>query len=147
MCDKKYMNETEGIDMYKKHLSKYLNIKDLDIIGKIIGTMSYSKVKTHGYPDMGEYNLAYHIVREADLLAAYDIDRCIIYGMYKDKCDYSESLNKAFELFDSRVFKMIDDNLFETNCSKKKARKLHKKAITYVKSLKEFQVMSSTTIG
>ena len=147
MCDKKYMNETEGIDMYKKHLSKYLNIKDLDIIGKIIGTMSYSKVKTHGYPDMGEYNLAYHIVREADLLAAYDIDRCIIYGMYKDKCDYSESLNKAFELFDSRVFKMIDDNLFETNCSKKKARKLHKKAITYVQSLKEFQVMSSTTIG
>jgi hypothetical protein len=147
MCDKKYMNETEGIDMYKKHLSKYLNIKDLDIIGKIIGTMSYSKVKAHGYPDMGEYNLAYHIVREADLLAAYDIDRCIIYGMYKDKCDYSVALNKAFQLFDSRVFKMIDDNLFVTNCSNKKARKLHKKALIYVQCLKEFQVMSSTTIG
>ena len=147
MCDKKYMNETEGIDMYKRHLSKYLNIKDLDIIGKIIGTMSYSKVKAHGYPDMGEYNLAYHIVREADLLAAYDIDRCIIYGMYKDKCDYSVALNKAFELFDSRVFKMIEDNLFVTNCSNKKARKLHKKALIYVQSLKEFQVMSSTTIG
>lgn len=147
MCDKKYMNETEGIDMYKRHLSKYLNIKDLDIIGKIIGTMSYSKVKAHGYPDMGEYNLAYHIVREADLLAAYDIDRCIIYGMYKDKCDYSVALNKAFQLFDSRVFKMIEDNLFVTNCSNKKARKLHKKALIYVQSLKEFQVMSSTTIG
>jgi hypothetical protein len=147
MCDKKYMNETEGIDMYKRHLSKYLNIKDLDIIGKIIGTMSYSKVKAHGYPDMGEYNLAYHIVREADLLAAYDIDRCIIYGMYKDKCDYSVALNKAFQLFDSRVFKMIENNLFVTNCSNKKARKLHKKALIYVQCLKEFQVMSSTTIG
>jgi hypothetical protein len=96
---------------------------------------------------MGEYNLAYHIVREADLLAAYDVDRCIMYNMHKNNCDYGESLNNAFELFDSRVFKMIDDNLFETNYSKKKAGKLHKKALIYVQSLKEFQLMSSTTIG
>ena len=137
MCDKKYVDEKESIIMYKKHLSKFINIKDLEIIGKIIETMSYSKVKINGYPNMNEYNLAYHIVREADLLSAYDIDRCIIYEMYKNNCDYSTALNKAFTLFDNRVFKMIEDNLFITTYSKKKSIKLHNKALNRVNSLKE----------
>jgi len=69
-----------------------MSSSDLEIIGKIIGTMSYSKVKANGYPELGEYQLAYHIVREADLLAAYDIDRCIIYTMYRDNCEYNKAL-------------------------------------------------------
>ena len=36
----------------------------------------------NGFPDMGEYQTAYNIVREADLLCAYDFDRCMIYQMY-----------------------------------------------------------------
>ena len=82
MCDKKYMDEKEGIENYKKYLSEFVSSEKLEIIGKIIGTMSYSKVKANGYPELGEYQLAYHIVREADLLAAYDIDRCVMYSMY-----------------------------------------------------------------
>jgi len=74
MCDKKYMNEKEGIKQYISYLSEMIPQNKLEIIDKIIGTMSYSKVKVNGYPDLGKYQLAYNIVREADLLAAYDID-------------------------------------------------------------------------
>jgi len=137
MCDKKYMDENEGIFRYKEYLNSYMKLTDLDAMGKIIGTMSYSKVKKYGYPDLGEYQLAYHIVREADLLAAYDIERCIIYKMYKDNFSYSEALEEALELFDKRVFKMIDDGLFLTNYSQKESLLLHEKSKESVNILRE----------
>jgi hypothetical protein len=136
MCDKKYMNETEGIVRYKSYLSDIMRQEDLEIIGKIISTMSYSKVKIHGFPDLGEYQLAYHIVREADLLAAYDIDRCIMYTMNRDKCDYTIALKEALTLFDYRVLKMRSDRLFKTTYSKKESLKLHRKAVKDVSCLK-----------
>lgn len=137
MCDKKYMDEKEGILRYKNYLSDFMNQSDLDIMDKIISTMSYSKVKINGYPDLGEYQLAYHIVREADLLAAYDIDRCVMYTMYRDSIDYTYALQNAIELFDNRVFKMRKDKLFKTSYSKKESLKLHKKAEKDVNSLKK----------
>jgi len=136
MCDKKYMNEKEGIERYKKYLSEFISSDNLEIIGKIIGTMSYSKVKANGYPELGEYQLAYHIVREADLLAAYDIDRCVMYSMYCYNIEYSKALNIATELFDNRVFRMRHDKLFKTKYSKKESLKLHKKATIDVENLK-----------
>ena len=137
MCDKKYMDETEGVKKYKSYLSDTMRPEDLEIMGKIISTMSYSKVKVHGYPDLGKYQLAYHIVREADLLAAYDIDRCIMYTMHRDKCDYTAALQEAFDLFGYRVFKMRSDKLFKTAYSRKESLKLHKKAQKDVASLKD----------
>jgi hypothetical protein len=137
MCDKKYMDEKEGIIKYQNYLSEFMTPCDLEIMGKIIGTMSYSKVKVNGYPDLGEYQLAYHIVREADLLAAYDIDRCIMYTMYRDNCNYTTALKEAMNLFDYRVFRMRQDRLFKTNFSKKESLKLHKKAKKDVQSLIE----------
>ena len=137
MCDKKYMDEKEGISRYQNYLSEFMTPSDLEIMGKIIGTMSYSKVKVNGYPELGEYQLAYHIVREADLLAAYDIDRCIIYTMHRDNCEYSKALEEALNLFDYRVFKMRHDRLFKTDYSKKESLKLHKKAQKDVNSLKD----------
>lgn len=137
MCDKKYMDEKEGIVRYKTYLSGYMPSSDLEIVGKIIGTMSYSKVKANGYPELGEYQLAYHIVREADLLAAYDIDRCIIYTMYRDNCDYNKALEEALKLFDYRVFRMRQEHLFKTKYSRKESLKLHKKAKKSVDTLRE----------
>jgi hypothetical protein len=137
MCDKKYMDETEGILKYQTYLNPFMSSSDLDVIGKIIGTMSYSKVKKNGYPELGEYQLAYHIVREADLLAAYDIERCIIYKMYRDKFQYNKALEEATELFNIRVFKMIEDGLFLTNYSQKESIILHKKAEDNVKNLRD----------
>jgi hypothetical protein len=140
MCDKKYMDEKEGILKYQSYLSDYMTPSDLEIMCKIIGTMSYSKVKVNGYPDLKEYQLAYHIVREADLLASYDIDRCIMYRMYNNSHNnitYSEALAEALDLFDYRVFKMRKDKLFVTNYAKREALKLHRKAEKDVASLSE----------
>jgi hypothetical protein len=137
MCDKKYMDEAEGIKKYKEYMSDIMRSEDLEIMGKIISTMSYSKVKANGYPNLGKYQLAYHIVREADLLAAYDIDRCIMYTMNRDKSDYTIALKEALELFDYRVFKMRTDRLFKTSYSRKESLKLHRKAQKDVASLKD----------
>jgi hypothetical protein len=136
MCDKKYMDEKEGLLRYKEALYSYMSQEDLNIMGNIISTMSYSKVKVYGYPELGIYQLAYHIVREADLLAAYDIDRCIMYKMNCSKCSYTEGLKDALLLFDSRVFRMRSDRLFKTAYSKKESLKLHRKAIKEVACLK-----------
>jgi hypothetical protein len=136
MCDKKYMDENEGIERYKNYLTSYISSDELEIMGTIIGTMSYSKVKVNGYPNLGKYQLAYHIVREADLLAAYDIDRCIMYSMHKESVEYSVALKRAVELFDSRVFRMRQDRLFKTEYSRKESLKLQKKAKIDVEVLK-----------
>jgi len=138
MCDKKYMDEKEGIIKYQRYLSNLMSPSELEVMGKIISTMSYSKVKVNGYPDLGDYQLAYHIVREADLLAAYDLDRCIIYKMYNDKSDYNKALEDAFNLFDTRVLKMRKDKLFITNFSKKESLKLHRKAMKDLNNLNSF---------
>ena len=47
MCDKKYMDEKEGIERYKNYLTSYMSPDDLEVMGNIIGTMSYSKVKVN----------------------------------------------------------------------------------------------------
>ena len=142
MCDKKYMNEREGIEKYKEYLSGLMPENELKIMGEIIGTMSYSKVKENGYPELGEYQLAYHIVREADLLSAYDIDRCIMFRMFRDNIEYGEALIDAVELFDNRVFRMRQDKLFITNYSKRESLKLHKNAKKNVENLNEiFEIL------
>lgn len=125
MCDKKYVDEVEGLAEIERYMRDF---PDFPVIAKIITTMSYSKVKKNGYPDLGIYQLAYHIVREADLLAAYDIDRCIIFAMAVHKMNYTDAVDHADELFKGRVMKYIDDGLFVTEYSKRKAGKLHKEA-------------------
>jgi len=126
--DKKYVSEEIGISEIREYMKSYITPEKLDIIFQIITTMSYSTVKKNGFPLLNDYQLAYHIVRESDLLAAYDIDRCIMYSMYTKNMDYSNALKSAVILFENRVFKHIKDKLFVTNFSKKLCVKLHKKA-------------------
>ena len=82
MCDKKYMNEVEGLKRIEDFIEKDIDTERKEIILKIISTMSYSIVKKNGFPNLGIYQNAYHCVREADILSAYDFDRCVIYDMY-----------------------------------------------------------------
>ena len=126
--DKKYVSEELGIKEIREQMETYIKPEKLDIIFQIITTMSYSTVKKNGFPLLGEYQLAYNIVREADLLAAYDIDRCIMYSMYTKSMDYSEALKAALHLFEIRVLKHKQDKLFVTNFSKKLSLQLHKKS-------------------
>jgi len=135
MCDKKYMNEQEGIDNMNAFMKDFISKDDLFVINSIISSMSYSTVKKKGYPELNEYNLAYHIVRESDLLAAYDVERCIIYQMMHDKYDYDTSLICAKELFNKRILCYIDDNLFVTKYSKEVSIHLHNDALKKIVEL------------
>ena len=135
MCDKKYMDEERGVENMNKYMKEYISPEELEIVSNIIKTMSYSKVKINGYPDFGEYKLAYHIVREADLLAAYDLDRCIIYRMMHSKFNYTDALVESKNLFENRVLNYRKDKLFVTNYSKNKSLLLHRKAVKDVEKL------------
>ena len=129
MCDKKYNLQTDGLIEIQNHMKPYMSTEKLEMVSNIMSTMSYSTVKKQGYPNLKEYQLAYHIVREADLLTAYDIDRCIIYGMMVEKYSYSDALERARTLFKSRVLNYRNDNLFVTNYSNLLSIKLHLKSI------------------
>lgn len=136
MCDKKYMNETYGIINIKNYMKHYLPSKKLDVATNIIQTISYSKVKVNGYPNLGKYQHAYHIVREADLLAAYDLDRCIIYRMMREKNSYTDALLESKNLFENRILNYRKDKLFITSYSKNKSVLLHNKALYDLENLK-----------
>ena len=145
MCDKKYMDESTGINNMNKFMKDYMSSQDLGVVSQIVSSMSYSTVKLKGYPNLGKYQMAYHIVREADLLAAYDIDRCIIYGMRKENVDYITATKRALELFDTRVLKYRDSNLFITNYAKHKSLLLHNECLTNLEIVKTMMYKEDDT--
>jgi len=112
MCDKKYMKEETGMKEIRDYIYTDMSSLELHVMESIIVTMSYSKVKKDGFPDFGEhYQMAYHIVREADLLAAYDFDRCMIYDMCKRQTSLEQAFKHASSLFEDRMFKHQEDGL------------------------------------
>jgi HD superfamily phosphodiesterase len=136
MCDKKYIKESDGISEIQKLLEPELADNEITVIKLIISTMSYSKVKQDGFPLLGPYQTAYNIVREADLLSAYDFDRCMIYNMQKITSDFETTYQSASELFERRVLRHNEDNLFTTDYAKRKSLVLHNDAIRRMKSWK-----------
>lgn len=134
IADKKYINEEEGIEEINNFLIDKVKPNELNIIKQIISTMSYSTIKKNGMPDLGQYQLAFNIVRESDLLTAYDFDRCIIYNLKKKEEDIVDAYNDAKNLFQNRVLNYIDDELFITDYSKKEADELHLKALVRINS-------------
>jgi hypothetical protein len=125
MCDKKYINQDEGLGRIEEFLDGKLEEFEINSIKSIISTMSYSTVKKNGFPELGDLQHAYHIVREADLLSAYDFDRCMLYNIHKQvDVDKSSELKlydaytNAHDLFQNRVLRHYKDGLFITEYSK-----------------------------
>jgi hypothetical protein len=139
MCDRKYMDEKEGLNEIEKFLQceNLLSPVEINVSKQIMSTMSYSKVKKSGFPDMGCYQKAYHIVREADLLTAYDFDRCIVYQMNKNNGDLNNAWKNATELFNDRVFRHNEDGLFLFDYSRKESAILHNQALQRISSWKK----------
>ena len=137
MCDKKYVNEKDGINEMNDYMRLKLPTQDLSVVNQIINTMSYSTVKKFGYPKLNKHMLAYHIVREADLLAGYDVERCIIYQMMHEKYSYVHSLRFVKELFHKRMLKYREENLFVTEYSKHKSLELHESAIKKLEEIEQ----------
>lgn len=117
MCDNKYMDVETGLNDINNVLTSHLTPEESDTVKTIVNTMSYSKVKQYGFPSLGKYQMAYHIVREADLLAAYDFDRCMIYHMNKNNTNVREAFYNADDLFRNRVLRHYEDNLLITDYS------------------------------
>jgi hypothetical protein len=153
VCDKKYVSEKEGLDEIGEFLENmdlmsspesstmgirslnHLNInfqaynqEEIRAVQDIISNMSYSTVKKRGYPKLRHYQKAYHIVREADLLAAYDFDRSMIYHMYMNNRDVKTAFLSAEDLFETRVFQHNRDGLFLPDVSKRLSFDLHQGA-------------------
>jgi HD superfamily phosphodiesterase len=137
MCDKKYMNQEQGIFEIEKFLQQKLPTNDIDAVKQIISTMSYSHVKKYGFPILGEFQQAYHIVREADLLTAYDFDRCMIYKMNLNGGNVDDAFEDALNLFNNRVLQHNKDNLFLTDYSLLKSRELHIQSLQRIQSWKQ----------
>ena len=142
VCDKKYMNEEEGIKLIEDFLNEKIDNDEIKQIIIIISTMSYSKVIKNGFPvlENKEFQLAYHIVREADLLAAFNFDRVMIYTMVKLEKNILDSFNEGYLLFKNRVFKHKKNNFYITNYSKKKDSILKKHAKNKIKNWKNLLI-------
>ena len=135
MCDKKYVDSPVVLKHINSHMADYLNSEEINNMNNIISTMSYSYVKANGFPELQNFNLAYHIVREADLLSAYDVERCVIYQTTQKGYTYYDSLDEVARLFHTRIFQYINDDLFKTSYSKQKAAQLHTDALERIKIL------------
>jgi HD superfamily phosphodiesterase len=137
MCDKKYMNQDDGIFEIEKFLQKKLPVNEIDAVKQIISTMSYSYVKKNGFPILGEYQHAYHIVREADLLTAYDFDRCMAYKLHLNGGDIDDAFEDSLDLFNHRVLQHNKDNLFLTDYSLLKSRELQMQSLQRIQNWKQ----------
>lgn len=115
MCDYKYMDGVLGVKRIVELLES-LDIAQAQIklIVRIITTMSYTKIKAHGFPEFDSpiLTLAFNIVREADLLAAYDFDRSVVYAMECQGVGWTQANKETVEYFKSRVLMQIPDGLF-----------------------------------
>ena len=107
------------------------------MVKNIVSTMSYSKVKVNGFPKFDEYMWAYHVVREADLLSAYDFDRCMIYHLKQNNGDIDSSFANASKLFENRVFKHYDDGLLLTEYSKENYMQYQSNALNRIGAWKK----------
>lgn len=140
MCDKKYMDETMGLERIRDFLKDELEVTNeiLEAVVFIISTMSYSKVIKYGYPDFkgnSELEYCYHVVRNSDLLCSYDPERCINYQI---RCGGSrlEGIKKMLELFDNRVLRLLDNNYINLEEARPHALELHNKALVEVEKYK-----------
>jgi len=98
MCDKKYVKETEGLIIIDKFLeSNKLTVDEIFFVKQIVSSMSYSTVKKYWFPYIPNpsQEMAFHIVREADLLASYDFDRAMIFHIIINKSNITEEFKDA----------------------------------------------------
>jgi hypothetical protein len=134
MYDHKYT--TNNIPPISNVLQYHLKPHEINVVTKIINTMSLSKVKKEGFPELGAYQWAYHIVREADLLSSYDMDRAMIYDMYHSDGNVLSNYEHIIDIFENRINTYYNNNLFLTEYGKANGNKLYEKSIVQLANWK-----------
>lgn len=132
LYDHKY--PAQDIVSVRTLLKNKMKPSDIDVVHEIIHTMSFSKIKESGFPDLGKHQLAYHIVREADLLASFNFDRAMLYHMYHSTDDVIKTYENSKAFFENRVLKYEENNLFMTNYGKAQSQILRTKSIQQMQS-------------
>lgn len=142
-CDSKYMNEKSSIDEITTFLdaNSYSHC-DIENIINIITSMSYHKIKQNGFPSLADCQEAFHIVREADLLASFDFNRAILYALHRQNLSYIDSFYESKNLYYNRMDKLVDDNLFLTSFGKQEALVLGDKAKKDIENIENIIKMS-----
>lgn len=113
--DKKYTNVAEASEKVRTFLtSEGWSDARTQALLNIINTMSYSylnKAVVDGkivFPDHGLYQRVYHIVRQADLLCSYKVERCYLYQKHiAPTMSEDDVWVKVNALFQSRMFKYV----------------------------------------
>ena len=108
--DKKYTSIEAVTEVREFFQSIYLPTPLIDAIINIITTMSYSYLVSRrkqnlSFPEHGEWQEAYHVVRHADLLCSFRVKRCFQYQKHltPDISD-QEAMTRVNDLFKIRVF-------------------------------------------
>jgi HD superfamily phosphodiesterase len=112
LCDHKYTDVSAGLEVIDRWLERQpISEEQRRAVCRIISTMSYSKVKAYGYPtDLGRWELAYHHTRIADLIDAYDIERCYLYQSHKyPTMEETDKWRAVIDLFEHRVLTQKDE--------------------------------------
>jgi hypothetical protein len=142
MCDKKYTDVGSGLTKIREWLLRQGWSLDLsNALINIINTTSYSKLKrgmVDGrivFPDHGIYSRVYHIVRHADLLDAYKVERCYLYQKHivPDISD-EECWVKVRLLFDSRVLPYVSDGWISLPAAVRIAQGLEHEALRCIEA-------------
>lgn len=141
--DKKYMDEKEGVLRVRKILKDDLTEKQINVICEIISTMSYSKIMAKrrqaqkkgetitGFPtDKQEaWMRIYHVVRQADLLSAYRVQRCVLYNQTKYVGEtWEETKERVRQVFTDRILRHRDDGLLIWKWTEQKGKELEERA-------------------
>jgi hypothetical protein len=121
MCDAKYTDvQAAGAHIYTWLLCQNWTESDATALIAIIQSTSYSKLKNilavkplqenPGYPDHGQWQRVYHLIRHADLLEGYNVRRCMLYTLHSQP---GKSMDEYWRLvtavFQTRVLRYVSD--------------------------------------
>jgi len=123
--DKKYVGVVEG----SLHIHGFLTSigwseMRADALLSIVTTMSYSKLtaavvdRMPVFPDHGEWDRVYHVVRQADLLCSYRVHRCYQYQK-RIHPDWTEVAHwiRVEAMFQDRMFKYVTNGWFQSRAA------------------------------
>ena len=139
MCDSKYVdNNMDELDKINSFLlENQYHDSDVSTICKIIDSMSYSKVCKFGFPNLKEYQTAYHIVREADLLCGYDFNRAILFGIHQRNLSYTDSFYESKRIYQERIDNIVNKHMFVTAFGQSLSNELYKKELEKIECLEQ----------
>jgi len=144
MCDKKYLDVSIGLTAIEQWLmTQNLEPTHIQVILNIISTMSYTKLKSQMidgkivFPDHGIYSNVYHIVRHADLLDAYKVNRCMLYQKrLQPTISHEKCIECVRKIFDERIFNYVKDGWITLPNALIHVPELTQKALHYFETIK-----------